>query len=141
MHHLACVSFFSAGAWVTNRVKVWPHVLFGLILAAALLFGVENYRAAKTSAQPMLPVTFDHGDHTETNCINCHHDYNDDSGGGLCFSCHKQSPEIAADMELMFHNFCFECHVTKRQEGKDSGPQRECSGCHSLGEESDRLFR
>jgi hypothetical protein len=112
-------------------MKGWPHVLIGLALATALLLGVEHYRVKKTPAQPMLPLTFEHGDHTETNCTDCHHDYMDDSGSGLCLACHKQSPEIAADMELMFHNFCFDCHVSKRQEGEDSGPQRECSGCHT----------
>jgi hypothetical protein len=30
----------------------------------------------------------------------------------------------------MFHDFCFSCHVTKRLEGEDSGPMRECGACH-----------
>jgi hypothetical protein len=33
-------------------------------------------------------------------------------------------------MEKMFHGFCFGCHVKTRTEGEDSGPMRECSGCH-----------
>jgi len=113
-----------------KRLAAWTHVLIGLSLAVLLLFFAEQYRAGNSPNEPMLPVVFEHGDHTETACTNCHHDYLDNSGSGLCYTCHKQSPEIAADMQAMFHDFCFDCHVSKRQDD-DAGPQRECSGCHN----------
>jgi hypothetical protein len=34
-------------------------------------------------------------------------------------------------MEKMFHDFCFGCHVSTRMEGEESGPMRECQGCHA----------
>jgi hypothetical protein len=105
-------------------------VFIGLFLSVALLIGAEYYRGSKTPGLPMLPVAFEHGDHTDTRCVTCHHDYIDGTGNGICYQCHKNSPDIAADMESTFHDFCFDCHATKRTEGEDSGPQRECSGCH-----------
>lgn len=78
----------------------------------------------------LLAVAFDHADHRETPCADCHHNFVDGSGGGTCYNCHKYHPEIAAEMETMFHDFCFGCHVSRRQEGEDSGPMRECRGCH-----------
>ncbi len=80
--------------------------------------------------RPLLPVTFDHADHRETACADCHHNFVDDTGGGTCYNCHKYEPEIAAHIEDMFHEFCFTCHVQMRVEGEESGPMRECGGCH-----------
>jgi hypothetical protein len=80
--------------------------------------------------RPLLAVSFDHADHRETACADCHHNFVDDTGGGTCYDCHKYEPEIAAHIEDMFHEFCFSCHVQTRVEGEDSGPMRECGGCH-----------
>jgi len=109
---------------------VWPFVLAGLVAAALLLMLAEYYRASHAQEQAMLPVTFEHIDHTATGCAQCHHNFIDESGGGTCYNCHKYSPDVIGDMEQTFHDFCFDCHVSTRLEGEDSGPMRECSGCH-----------
>ena len=79
---------------------------------------------------PILPVKFDHADHGSVNCLECHHNYVDDSGEGYCYLCHKTDITIAADIEEMFHDLCRDCHVTKSSEGEKSGPVRRCVDCH-----------
>ncbi len=112
------------------RSAVWPFAVGGLVLAILLLLIAENYRSRHSIAQPMLPVSFDHIDHTDTQCTECHHNFIDETGGGTCYNCHKYTPAIASEIEKMFHDLCFSCHVTKRLEGEDSGPMRECGACH-----------
>ena len=112
-----------------------PFVLTGITAAALLLLGAEQYRSRAAPAQPMLPVLFEHADHRETPCADCHHNFLDGTGSGPCYLCHKTEPEIAASMEQMFHDFCFDCHATTLAEGEDAGPARSCSGCHGPGSE------
>ena len=113
-----------------SRPPAWPFVVGGLLAATLLITMAESYRAHKSLQRPLVPVAFEHADHRETACADCHHNFVDDTGGGTCYNCHKYEQEIAADMEKMFHDFCFSCHVSKRQEGKESGPMRSCGGCH-----------
>ena len=113
-----------------KRLGTWPFALGGLALAFVLLISAEAYRIRYAPEEPLLPVIFEHGDHTETECVECHHNFIDNTGGGTCYNCHKYSPEIAGEIEKMFHDFCFDCHVTQRLTGEDSGPMRECAGCH-----------
>ena len=108
-----------------------PYVIIGFAVAAALLLAAELYRAREAPARPMLPVSFDHADHRETPCADCHHNFTDGSGGGTCYLCHKYSPEIAADMEKMFHDYCFSCHAEMAMRGEDTGPPRQCAVCHA----------
>jgi len=108
---------------------------YGMVLgfvSVLLILGylVHDYRVGALSARPMLPVNFDHQDHAGTNCTQCHHDFIDDSGSGSCYSCHKMRPELAPQMEAMFHRLCRDCHVDTRLEGEDAGPLRSCRGCH-----------
>ncbi len=88
------------------------------------------WRMDEVSQQSLLPVGFEHFDHAEQQCADCHHNFLDDTGGGACYNCHKMSEEINREMESMFHDFCRGCHIEKRLEEEDSGPLRECSGCH-----------
>ncbi len=113
-----------------SRRAPWPFVLAGCALALALLLGVEHYRSGHASLEPLLPVNFEHADHTDTACAQCHHNFLDDTGGGTCYNCHKYAEDIAADMQSLFHDFCFGCHVQKRIAGDDAGPMRACGGCH-----------
>jgi len=113
-----------------NRRAIWPFAVGGVCLAMVLLFLAEAYRDKNAAQQELIPVQFDHADHGTTQCIDCHHNFVDDTGGGTCYNCHKYEEDIAADMEKMFHNFCFDCHVQTRMEGEESGPMRECKGCH-----------
>ena len=81
-------------------------------------------------AGAMLAVTFAHADHTEQNCIICHHNYVDDTGQGLCFDCHKTDPQVSDLIEEQFHDLCRTCHMDHQREGEDYGPIRQCYACH-----------
>ncbi|MBE9539027.1 MAG: hypothetical protein IMF06_08090 [Proteobacteria bacterium] len=113
-----------------KRPALWLIVLAGLALVVLLLWLAEAYRSSHVKEQFFLSVSFEHSNHTKTPCAQCHHNFTDQTGGGTCYNCHKYSPDVMGDMEKTFHDFCFGCHVTKRLEGEDSGPMRECSGCH-----------
>jgi hypothetical protein len=113
-----------------TRRAVWPFAVGGVCLAAALLLLAEGYRYQNAAEKALIPVAFDHADHSTAQCVECHHNFVDDTGGGTCYNCHKYAEDIAADMEKMFHDFCFGCHVKTRMEGEASGPMRECMGCH-----------
>jgi len=111
-----------------------PTRLAGLLLLAALIaalgYGAWQWRQGAVSNHPQLPVRFDHADHTHTPCADCHHNFTDRTGSGPCYSCHKFTPEIAADMEPMFHDFCRGCHLRVRLRGEEAGPLRQCGECH-----------
>ena len=79
---------------------------------------------------PVLPVDFVHADHITVGCIDCHHNFNDETGTGDCYFCHKNDPAVASRMQSMFHEFCRGCHLEKAQAGEDGGPLRVCSDCH-----------
>ena len=105
-------------------------VLLGVAVTALLLYAAEQYRFHSAPLQPMLPVLFEHADHSETACADCHHNFLDGTGSGPCYICHKHTAEIAPAMEKMFHDFCFECHAATLAKGEDAGPPRQCSACH-----------
>jgi len=78
-----------------------------------------------------LPMTFAHADHTKQQCVSCHHNYQDDSGQGLCLDCHLNNQTVAFKMREQFHDLCMGCHIEKRTEGAPSGPLRSCKFCHT----------
>lgn len=96
-------------------------------LALALIFG----RAEMIRNDPLLPVAFEHLDHTDEKCVLCHHNYQDDTGFDSCYSCHKHDQSVALEIESMFHDFCRDCHIEQAQQGEVSGPFRLCSQCHN----------
>ena len=102
-------------------------------MAVSLYLAIE-YRNKQIATKPMLPVAFEHRDHTETECSFCHHNFIDDTGEDRCYACHKFTPDIAADMEQMFHDFCRGCHEKQHLENKKenkAGPIRSCVACHN----------
>lgn len=103
------------------------------VLLVSLGYLAHHYRTKELVKRPMLPVVFEHIDHKEVACAKCHHNYIDDTGGGTCYSCHKHSLEISAQMEDMFHRFCRDCHLETRVKGEESGPLRSCAHCHEPG--------
>ena len=113
-----------------RKTRTWLRVLGGLALAFSLVMIAEQFRESQAPERALLPVAFEHLDHKKTPCAQCHHNFVDNTGGGSCYSCHKFTPEIAPAIEKMFHDFCFGCHVDKREAGEESGPMRECQGCH-----------
>lgn len=48
------------------------------------------------SPVPILPMSFAHADHPTENCIDCHHNYNDNTGGGPCMNCHTTNTGCVA---------------------------------------------
>lgn len=80
---------------------------------------------------PHIEMTFAHTDHAKQQCVTCHHNYQDDTGQGLCLDCHHSDEELAFQMRSQFHELCMGCHQEKRDEGESSGPLRNCKACHT----------
>ena len=83
------------------------------------------------SPEPILPMNFAHLDHVGENCVVCHHNYADDTGGGLCMNCHVTDPQVWPLLERQYHDLCRTCHAEKAAQGIDGGPPRECMACHT----------
>lgn len=82
------------------------------------------------SPSPILPMSFAHADHITENCILCHHNYVDDTGGGLCMNCHVTDASVWPLLEEQFHGLCRGCHEDKAALGEAGGPPRRCIDCH-----------
>ena len=106
------------------------RVCAGLLLLSALLYAGHAWRQQQVPLQPMLPTIFEHVDHAEIQCADCHHNWLDDTGSGTCYNCHKTDETVNREVEAMFHHFCWGCHVDERMQGEESGPLRSCAGCH-----------
>jgi len=122
----------------------WLARVFLIVLAllsATLLWSSNNFDRGSNSPHANysmfqytshdLEMTFAHADHSKQQCVACHHNYQDDSGQGLCLDCHKRDPAIAYKMRDQFHDLCMGCHRDKRYEGEESGPLRSCQACHT----------
>ncbi len=111
-----------------------------LILSACILAALGcgylwlQWQAQLRAERPMLPLTFAHIDHRQVNCVDCHHNFIDDTGQGLCFDCHKTDASVNALMEEQFHGLCRDCHVEKQRLAEDAGPTRYCIECHTADE-------
>ncbi|MDX1405464.1 MAG: cytochrome c3 family protein [Woeseiaceae bacterium] len=82
------------------------------------------------SPEPILPMSFAHEDHVSENCILCHHNYVDDTGGGPCMNCHTTNQDVWPLFEQQYHELCRGCHEEKAALGIDGGPPRQCIECH-----------
>jgi predicted glycoside hydrolase/deacetylase ChbG (UPF0249 family) len=82
------------------------------------------------SPEPILPMSFAHLDHVTESCIECHHNYVDDTGNDRCMYCHVRDAEIWPLLETQFHDLCQGCHTEKAALGEEGGPPRRCSACH-----------
>ncbi len=89
---------------------------------------VSDFRYGST--EKILPMSFAHVNHAKENCIDCHHNYVDGTGGGLCMNCHVTDESIVPLLEEQYHDLCRGCHADKAAEGSDGGPPRECMACH-----------
>ena len=78
----------------------------------------------------ILPMNFAHQDHLPVNCVHCHHNYVDDTGGGLCMNCHVTNQTVWPLLEQQFHDLCRDCHAEKAALGEEGGPPRQCMACH-----------
>ena len=88
---------------------------------------VERFSAP----QNILPMTFAHADHSEQNCLLCHHNFKDDTGSGTCIICHQTDPSVNLLIKEQFHGLCMGCHTEKNSEGEPAGPLRVCDDCHT----------
>lgn len=79
----------------------------------------------------ILPMNFAHLDHVSVNCVECHHNYVDDTGGGLCMNCHVTNRQVWPLLENQFHDLCRGCHAEKAALGEEGGPPRRCMACHT----------
>ncbi|MBL4672753.1 MAG: cytochrome c3 family protein [Arenicella sp.] len=78
-----------------------------------------------------LPMTFAHSDHGKQQCVSCHHNYQDQSGQGLCIECHLTNAQVAGKLREQFHRLCMGCHFDAKLENADlAAPLRRCSACH-----------
>ncbi len=110
-----------------------------ILIAAAgmvIVFGSPVAREKPVSGYyyespvPILPMSFAHADHTTENCILCHHNYNDDTGGGPCMNCHTTNRDVWPLLQRQFHDLCRSCHADKAALGEEGGPPRHCIECH-----------
>lgn len=106
----------------------WTLAALAIALGAVALVLVRGGMIRKAE---LLPVAFEHLDHTDVRCVECHHNYQDDTGYDSCYSCHKHDESVALEIESMFHDFCYACHIEKAQLGEASGPFRVCVECHN----------
>lgn len=103
----------------------------GLVVLGSPLAGERPVKAHYFgSSEPILPMTFAHADHVTESCIECHHNYVDDTGNELCMTCHVTDPEVWPVLERQFHDFCRGCHTEKSSVQDDGGPPRQCMACH-----------
>lgn len=107
-------------------------ILVGFTYAVLVLVSSDAYLATQDRAglAPSLPMKFAHVDHAQQRCVDCHHNYEDDTGQGLCIDCHYRDPELAPLMQQQFHDLCRGCHMDKALEGEEHGPLRHCVECH-----------
>ena len=82
------------------------------------------------SPELILPMTFAHTDHVTVSCVDCHHNYVDDTGIEPCMYCHVTDAEVAGLLEEQFHTLCRGCHEDLAGDGTAGGPPRQCIACH-----------
>tara|TARA_R110002110_G_C13470525_1_gene721015 strand:+ start:133809 stop:134186 length:378 start_codon:yes stop_codon:yes gene_type:complete len=119
-----------------HRARAALRVSLSLVVTALVLAGfllaLHQWRVTALPQQALLPTKFEHFDHVATQCVECHHNWVDETGSGPCYNCHKTDPQVNIEMEPMFHDFCWGCHIEKRldPQEEEAGPVRECSLCH-----------
>lgn len=114
------------------------YVLLAILVTAGLIIVFGSPVAKEKplrgiyyeSPEPILPMSFAHEDHVTENCIVCHHNYNDNTGGGPCMNCHMTNQDVWPLLQKQFHDLCRGCHEEKAALGMDGGPPRHCIECH-----------
>ena len=88
------------------------------------------------------PVIFNHKKHAreyQISCWDCHHIYKGEKNiwspwgkTQKCRDCHDtlQNQGEVAMLQKAYHLKCRDCHEALNKEGKNSGPYKECAGCH-----------
>jgi len=109
-------------------------VLGALIALLALLRGgtaVALREPFLRRAEP-LPLSFPHDKHRAVNCLQCHHNFTDQTGTDSCISCHRsRRVAIRVGAEARFHDFCLGCHRDPPGYLAGHGPVTGCNTCHA----------
>jgi predicted CXXCH cytochrome family protein len=110
------------------------------IVAASLLALLALMHADTTLAirEPVLRrgerlfLNFPHDKHRAVNCVLCHHNFADQTGGDSCVSCHRSAREdLRVGVEARFHDFCLDCHRDPPAYLGGHGPVAGCDTCHA----------
>lgn len=115
-------------AIVSVLILVSGIIAFGSPLAGEGVIKAHHFG----SPEPILPMAFAHADHTTVGCIDCHHNYVDDTGSEACMHCHVVNQEVWPLLEQQFHELCRDCHAERSAAREDGGPARRCAGCHHV---------
>jgi hypothetical protein len=103
-------------------------------LALALLLLVLQISAAL--AEPIVieskpgNVVFSHKTHSQSGCVECHHETTTTERIVSCRQCHKKQSKGNMASQHAFHKNCIDCHAELKKQKKPTGPVKLCSQCH-----------
>jgi DMSO/TMAO reductase YedYZ heme-binding membrane subunit len=102
----------------------------GVALMLPRLVG-PTMRASPLKRAQRLSLSFPHEKHSGVNCLECHHNFVDQTGHSACISCHlRPGGAIKMAIEPRFHGFCLECHRDAARFPDKHGPVAGCTICH-----------
>jgi Class III cytochrome C family/Ferric reductase like transmembrane component len=108
-------------------------VLGSLVALPALLRGGTALALREPflrRTEPLL-LGFPHDKHRAVNCLQCHHNFTDQTGTDSCISCHRsRRAAIRVGAEARFHDFCLNCHRDPPGYLAAHGPVSGCNTCH-----------
>lgn len=100
----------------------------GVLLSARATVYLREPVIARNAA---LKVDFPHDKHRQVDCVECHHNFIDNTGTGGCYACHRSGrADLRLGAEARFHDFCLGCHRDPRPALTRHGPVTGCSTCH-----------
>jgi Class III cytochrome C family len=109
-------------------------VLGSLVALLALLRGGTALALREPflrRTEPLL-LSFPHDKHRAVNCLQCHHNFTDQTGTDSCISCHRSTrAAIRVGAEARFHDFCLNCHRDPPGYLAGHGPVTGCNTCHA----------
>jgi DMSO/TMAO reductase YedYZ heme-binding membrane subunit len=116
------------------------RLVFTVVLICAMSIATLSVgRVTLELQQPVLarakslPLDFPHIKHTAVNCLICHHNYADRTGGDLCIGCHRSNrSDLEVGAEARFHGFCLGCHRHPDAGFIRHGPVSGCAVCHQV---------
>lgn len=118
-----------------KTITTFIIVVLFLCLLSLLLYSSDLTQEyiAESRYEASIPMSFSHKKHKQQQCVDCHHNYVDNTGRDLfCIGCHVSKVELTYMVEEQFHDLCMGCHLKKQKEGHEKyGPVRQCKACHT----------
>ena len=104
-------------------------LVFGLGVGGALATDPPAEPTRVTNYGEKAPVMFDHQNHKDVACVDCHH--NEADGQYKCGACHgleaqDDTPKIKDAMHKKTEGACYACHFGKEASAK----KLKCAECH-----------